>query len=67
MNYRIYQNITGWEYVTTVNKGQLKRTISSFNNETYILVVQHDIQLDQDEVYYRGYVGHYSEKVKTLK
>lgn len=67
MNYRIYQNITGWEYVATVNKGQLKKAISSFKDETYILIVQHTIQLDMDEVYYRGYAGHYSEKIKTLK
>lgn len=64
MNYRLYQNIAGWEYVTTVYEEQLKSTVSSFNEETYLLIIKHDIKQDMDEVHYRGYAGDYIEKVK---
>lgn len=64
MNYRIYQNITGWEYVTTTNIEQLKSVVSSFKDETYILIIKHDVKQDMDEPYYHGYAGDYIEKVK---
>lgn len=64
MNYRIYQNITGWEYVTTVVEKELNNAISSFKDEIYLLIIKHDIKLDQDETYYNGYAGDYEVKVK---
>ena len=67
MNYRIYQNITGWEYVTTVYEKELNSTVESFNNSTYLLIIKHDIELDMDEVHYRGYAGDYEVKKLTRK
>lgn len=64
MNYRIYKNIIHTEYVTTVHEEQLKRVVSSFNDETYLLIIKHDIKQDMDEVHYQGYAGDYIEKVK---
>lgn len=64
MNYRVYQKITEWEYVTTVYEDQLKSTVSSFNDEIYLLIIKHDISQDMDEVHYRGYAGDYIQKVK---
>jgi len=66
MNYRIYQNIVGWEYVTTVLEEQLNTTISSIKDEIYILVIKHDIKQDMDEPYYSGYAGDYTVKVKRI-
>ncbi len=64
MNYRIYQNIKGWEYVKNVYEEQLKSAVSSLNNETYLLIIKHDISQNMDEVHYIGYAGDYAEKVK---
>ena len=63
MNYRIYQNITGWEYVTTTNEKQLDSVVESINNSIYLLIIKHDIKLNMDEVYFRGYVEEYKEKI----
>lgn len=63
MNYRIYQNITGWEYLTTVYEEQLNEVISSINDSVYLLIIKHDIELDMDEPYYNGYAGEYKENI----
>lgn len=65
MNYRIYQNITGWEHLTTVYEEELSEVISSIDSSVYLLIIKHDIELDMDEPYYNGYAGDY--EVKKLK
>lgn len=62
MNYRIYQNITGWEYLTTVYEEELSEVISSIDSSTYLLIIKHDIELDMDEPYYNGYAEDYEQK-----
>ena len=64
LNYRIYQNVTGWEYLTTASKQQLNNVISSLNDEIYLLIIKHDIRQDMDEPYYSGYAGDYEQKIK---
>ena len=66
MNYRVYQNVSGWEYVTTASKEGLHGVLNSLPKETYILVIQHDISLDMDEPFYHGCVGDYEERQKIL-
>lgn len=65
MNYRIYQNITGWEYLTTVYEDELNEVISSIEDSVYLLIIKHDIELNMDEPYYNGYAGDY--EVKKLR
>lgn len=64
MNYRIYQNITGWEYITTTNEKNLNRIVRSIAPETYILIIKHNITEDYDEPYYHGFATDYEQKVK---
>ena len=63
MNYRIYQNITGWEYLTTVYEEQLNEVISSIDDSVYLLIIKHDIELNMDEPYYNGYAEEYKENI----
>lgn len=67
MNYRIYQNITGWEYLTTTNDKHLKEVVSHIKGDNYILIIKHYIELDQDEVHYRGIARDYPSKQKVLR
>ena len=67
MNYRIYQNVTGWEYITTVNEDQLKSAIASIDGSIYILIIKHYIEEDMDEPYYSGYASDYNVMKLTKK
>ena len=60
MNYRIYQNVTGWEYIATVKEEFLNSVISSIPDSTYILIIKHYIEQNMDEPYYSGYVENYN-------
>jgi hypothetical protein len=51
INFRIYINKTGWEYITTITKierafGILDNQISNGTKE--FLVIEHDTKLDMD-------------------
>lgn len=63
MNYRVYQNITGWEYLTTTNEKHLDSVVDSIKDSVYILIIKHYIEEDMDEPYYSGYAGDYKEKI----
>ncbi len=54
-NFRIYANKQGWELVTIKrNTEEVKQVIRILedNKVDDILVVQHDTELNQDEIYY---------------
>lgn len=67
MNYRIYQNVNGWEYLLTTNDERLNSAIASINGSIYILVIKHYIEEDMDEPYYSGYASDYNVMKLTKK
>ena len=66
MNYRIYKDVSGFEYVTTTTENKLFDVISTISRDTHILIIQHHIKEDMDVPYFCGYAENflYNEKSK---
>ena len=67
MNYRIYRGLTHIQYETTVTSEQIKSVLFNYDSNDYVLIIEHDISLDQDSVYYQGYVNEYDHKIKRKR
>ena len=53
MNYRIYGYNDNWEYITTIyEEEQLEEYIDNLRGYRSIMVIRHNISLNQDENYY---------------
>ena len=53
MNYRIYGYNDNWEYITTIyEEEQLEEYIDNLSGYRNIMVIRHNISLNQDENYY---------------
>lgn len=71
MNYRVYKDVSGFEYVTTTTENKLSDVISTISKDIYILIIQHHIKEDMDIPYFCGYVENFlyneesKRKVKT--
>ena len=66
MNYRIYKDVSGFEYVTTTTENKLFDVISTISKDTHILIIKHHIKEDMDVPYFCGYVENffYKEQAK---
>lgn len=67
MNYRVYKDVSGFEYVTTTTENNLYDVVSSISANTFILIIQHHIKEDMDIPYYYGNVENFFYKEKSKR
>ena len=64
MLYRVYKYTNKWIYVGKTKLRQLNNLVNKLDDTDYIIIINHDIKRNMDEVYYRGKAIEYNQQYR---